>query len=260
MVSTSLHPSLSFAEFPSLPPEPAAGWQRPPPTLPDSGRQQRLRAEGPTPPSITRQNGRLRSGRAPSLSPPCPFPPGPGWLQQEAQCFSPGAETAAATGQPGSNVQFIEHFPPLSLTGTLRPPCEVSGVGGDLSSDSQIEEREAQEDEVTALGPPSWGRPGHSPSLRGSRGGGPQLERLWPKPQLARLGKPVLKQACAEVHGCVHSGWEHGTCMHRGVCTGVGNLGEACERMRRSPASAMPTLKSYGVGLIHLSIHSSNIF
>lgn len=24
---------------------------------------------------------------------------GPGWLQQEAQCFSPGAETAAATGQ-----------------------------------------------------------------------------------------------------------------------------------------------------------------
>lgn len=147
-----------------------------------------------------------------------------------------------------------------SLTGTLRPPCEVSRVGGDLSSDSQIEEREAQEDEVTALGPPSWGRPGHSPSLRGSRGGGPQLERLWPKPQLARLGKPVLKQACVEVHGCVHSGWEHGTCMHRGVCTGVGNPGEACERMRRSPASAMPTLKSCGVGLIHLSIHSSNIF
>lgn len=31
VVSISLHPSFSFAEFPYLPPEPAAGWQRPPP-------------------------------------------------------------------------------------------------------------------------------------------------------------------------------------------------------------------------------------
>lgn len=170
VVSISLHPSFSFAEFPYLPPEPAAGWQRPLPTLPDSGPQQRLRAEGPTPSSISRWNGCLGSSQASSLWPLGPSRPRTGWLQQGAQFFSPGVGTAAAFDHVGNNVLFTEHFPLLYLMGTLRPPCEVNRVGT-VSSDTQIEEREAQEDEVTALGPPSWGRPGPSPSLRGDGGG-----------------------------------------------------------------------------------------
>lgn len=117
---------------------------------------------------------------------------GPGGYSRGHNSSAQERETTAVFDHLGNNVQFIEHFPLLYLMGTLRPLCEVSRVGT-VNSDTQIEEREAQEDEVTALGPPSWGEARPRPLPEGEWRGGPRLERRWPKPQLARLGKPVLK-------------------------------------------------------------------
>lgn len=86
---------------------------------------------------------------------------------------------------------------------------------------------------------------------------------------LAKTSARKTRETCSEISVC-RGAW---VCAQRGgnmahactevcawVCMSVGNMGNACEHMRRSPASAMSTLKPHEVGLIHLSIHSSNIF
>lgn len=82
---------------------------------------------------------------------------------------------------------------------------------------------------------------------------------------LAKTSARKTRETCSEIGAwvCAQQG---GNMAHActevcaWVCMGVGSTGDACECMHRSPASAMSTLKSHGVGLIHLSIHSSNIF